>query len=87
MAVVVRCNASYFVTVYRRLLARRGHKRPIIAVYYMLRHQQLYQEYCATSTSQRCKELLQQLQIRVEQLGYQVQLLNYRVNPRFSKQF
>jgi len=80
----VRCRQSYFASVYRRLLARRGHKRAIvavahrilIAVYHMLRQHQPYKDHHTTDTGQRSKEqLLGQLKQRVEQLGYQVQLL------------
>jgi len=80
----VRCRQSYFASVYRRLVARRGHKRAIvavahrilIAVYHMLRQHQPYKDYRTTDTGQRSKEqLLGQLKQRVEQLGYQVQLL------------
>lgn len=80
----VRCKTSYFATVYRRLVARRGHKRAIvavahrllIAVYHMLRQHQPYQDYRVTNPAQRSKEqLVKQLQQRVERLGYQVQLV------------
>lgn len=79
----VRCKASYFAVVYRRLSARRGHKRAIlavahrllIAVYHMLRQHQPYRDYQATAPAQRSQEQrLKKLQQQVEQLGYQVQL-------------
>lgn len=80
----VRCKASYFATVYRRIAARRGHKRAIlavahhllIAVYHMLTQRQPYRDYQATSPGQQLKQQrLKQLQKRVEALGYQVQLV------------
>lgn len=80
----VRCRASYFAVVYRRIAARRGHKRAIvavahrllIAVYHMLRQRQPYRDYQATPPGQSLKEQrLKQLQQRVEALGYQVQLV------------
>ncbi|WP_250126471.1 hypothetical protein [Chroococcidiopsis sp. CCMEE 29] len=80
----VRCRQSYFTSVYRRLVARHGHKRAIvavahrilIAVYHMLRQHQPYKDYHTTDTGQCSKEqLLGQLKQQVERLGYQVQLL------------
>jgi hypothetical protein len=80
----VRCKASYFAAVYRRIAARRGHKRAIlavahrllIAVYHMLRQRQPYRDYQPTVPGQYSKEqYLKQLQQRVEALGYQVQLV------------
>lgn len=80
----VRSKSSYFATVYRRIAARRGHKRAIlavahrllIAVYQMLKQRQPYRDYQATPTGQQAKQQrLKQLQKRVEALGYQVQLV------------
>jgi transposase len=80
----VRCKSSYFATVYRRIAARRGHKRAIlavahrllIAVYHMLKEGQPYRDYQATPSGQQAKrQRLKQLQKRVEALGYQVQLV------------
>lgn len=80
----VRYRSSYFATVYRRIAARRGHKRAIlavahrllIAVYHMLKQQQPYRDYQATPTGQHAKQQrLKQLQKRVEALAYQVQLV------------
>jgi len=80
----VRCKSSYFATVYRRIAARRGHKRAIlavahrllIAVYHILSQHQPYRDYQATPAGQHLKaQRLKQLQKRVEALGYQVQLL------------
>jgi hypothetical protein len=53
---VVRCQSSYFATVYPRIAARRGHKRAIlavahgllIAVYHMLKQRQPYRDYQAS---------------------------------------
>ena len=87
----VRCKSSYFATVYRRIAARRGHKRAIlavahrllIAIYHMLKQRQPYRDYQATPTGQQAKQQrLKQLQKRVEALGYQVQLVPLPVaNP------
>ncbi len=80
----VRCKASYFATVYRRLAARRGHKRAIvavahrllIAVYHILKQHQPYRDYRTTHPGQyRQQHLVQTLQHPIERLGYQVQLL------------
>ena len=80
----VRCKSSYFATVYRRIAARRGHKRAIlavahrllIAVYHILSQHQPYRDYQATPAGQHLKaQRLKQLQKRVEALGYQVQLV------------
>jgi transposase len=79
----VRCKASYFATVYRRLAPRRGHKRAIvavahrllIAVYHILKHHQPYCDYRTMDTGQRTQhQLIQTLQSRTERLGYQVHL-------------
>lgn len=79
----VRCKASYFATVYRRLAARRGHKRAIvavahrllIAVYHILKQHQPYRDYRTVDTGQRTQhQLIQTLQSRIERLGYQVHL-------------
>jgi transposase len=80
----VRCKSSYFATVFRRLAARRGHKRAIlavahrllIAVYHMLRQHQPYRDYRSIDTGQSSQQQrLKKLQKQVEQLGYQVQLV------------
>jgi len=80
----VRCKQSYFAVVYRRIAARRGHKRAIlavahrllIAVYHMLRQHQPYRDFRSTVTAQSSQEQrLKKLQKQVEQLGYQVQLV------------
>jgi transposase len=79
----VRCKASLFATVYRRLAPRRGHKRAIvavahrllIAVYHILKQHQLYRDSRTTDRGQRTQhQRLQTLQHRIERLGYQVQL-------------
>ncbi len=80
----VRCKQSYFAVVYRRIAARRGHKRAIlavahrllIAVYHMLRQHQPYRDFRSTLTAQSSQEQrLKKLQKQVEQLAYQVQLV------------
>ena len=79
-----RCKSVHFAAVYRRIAARREHKRAIlavahrllIAVYHMLSQRQPYRDYQATAAGQSLKEQrLKQLQKRVEALGYQVQLV------------
>jgi transposase len=69
--------------VYRRLAARRGVKRAIMAVahrlliaaYHMLLHHERYREPVPTTVdTQRKAKTVQRLQRRIEQLGYQVQL-------------
>ncbi|CAA9394247.1 hypothetical protein AVDCRST_MAG94-5560, partial [uncultured Leptolyngbya sp.] len=79
----VCCKTSYFASVYRRLAARRGHKRAIvgvahrllIAVYHMLKQHQPYRDYRASDAGQYAQEQrLKRLQQQVERLGYQVQL-------------
>lgn len=78
----VRCKASYFASVYRRLMPRRGHNRAIvavahrllIAVYHILKHHQPYRDSRMTQTAQQPQQLVQTLQRRIERLGYQVQL-------------
>lgn len=79
----VRCKASYFATVYRRLAPRRGHKRAIvavahrllIAVYHILKQHQPYRDYRTTDTGKpRQQHLVQTLQHRIERLGYHVHL-------------
>jgi len=80
----VRCKASYFAGVYRRLAARRGHKRAIVAVahrllivvYHILKQHQPYRDYRTTHPRQyQQQHLVQTLQHRIERLGYQVQLI------------
>lgn len=100
MAAAVRCKQSYFAVVYPPIAARRrGHKWAIfavahrlqIAVYHMLRQHQPYRDYQATAPGRHSKEQhLQQLQRRIEQLSYQVQLapsllLIYAISLGFSK--
>jgi transposase len=79
----VRCKASYFATVYRRLASRRGYKRAIvvvahrllIAVYHILKQHQPYRDYRTGDTGQRTQhQLIQTWQSRIERLGYQVHL-------------
>lgn len=79
----VRCKASHFAGVYRRLAPRRGHKRAIvavahrllIAVYHILKRHEPYRDFRATHLGQPTQQrLVQTLQARIERLGYQVQL-------------
>lgn len=78
----VRCRGSYFATVYRRIAARRGHQRAIlavahrllIAVYHMLKQGQPYRDYQSTTAGKLSQEQqLKQLQKRGARLGYQLQ--------------
>lgn len=79
----VRCKASHFAAVYRRLAPRRGHKRAIvavahrllIAVYYILKRHEPYRHCRATQLGQPAQShRVQTLQAQIERLGYQVQL-------------
>lgn len=79
----VRCQQSFFASVYRRLVVRCGHKRAIVAVahriliafYHMLKQRQPYQERHTSHTNQHLQQhLLKRLRQQAEQLGYQVQL-------------
>jgi len=95
----VRCKAFYFATVYRRLAARRGHKRAIVAVahrlllvvYHILKQPQPYCDYRTVDTGQRTQhQLIHTLQSRIERLGYQIHLTPiataHQGSPLFSKQ-
>lgn len=79
-----RCKTSNLSTVYRRLAARRGRQRAIIAVahriliavYHMLTQQQAFQEAKVTGGQQQPNDrLLQHMCGRIQQLGYQVNLV------------
>jgi transposase len=79
----LRCKASHFAEVYRRLAPRRGHKRAIvavahrllIAVYHILKRCEPYRAFRATHSEHPPQQhLVQTLQARIEQLGYQVHL-------------
>ncbi len=79
----VRVKDSYFATVYRRLVARRGVKKAImavahrilIAVYYMLlRHEPYRAPDAPTLDEQRKDQLLKRMQHRMAQLGYTIEL-------------
>ena len=79
----VRCKASHFAGVYRRLAPRRGQKRTIIAVahrlliavYHLLKRHEPYRDFRATHPAQSTQpHLVQTLQARIERLGYRVQL-------------
>jgi transposase len=78
----VRCKNSYLSAVYRRLVARRGRKKAIVAVahriiialYHMLTKQQPYRDLGASYLDSRsCDCLLQRLSRQATQLGYQVE--------------
>ncbi|MBV8887143.1 MAG: IS110 family transposase [Chroococcidiopsidaceae cyanobacterium CP_BM_RX_35] len=79
----VRCKASYFASVYRRLAPRRGHKRAIVAVahrlllavYHILKQHQPYRDSRKAHLGQHRQQLIvQALQHPIERLGYQVHL-------------
>jgi transposase len=78
-----RCKTSYLSAVYRRLAARRGRKRAmiavahriLIAVYHMLSKQQPFHDLGTTHLDEHYKDhLLKQMCSRIQQLGYQVSL-------------
>jgi len=79
----VKVKDSYLAAVYRRIVARRGKKRAIVAVahkllviaYTLLRTGTHYRDRGAAYTDERHKErLLERLSQRIQQLGYTVQL-------------
>jgi transposase len=79
----VRKKDSYFGALYRRVKARRGHKRAIVAVahallvviYHVLLRQQPYEEWGARYLDARQPEKsAQRLVRRLQELGYQVTL-------------
>jgi transposase len=78
-----RCKNSYLSALYRRLAARRGRKRAIIAVahriltaaYHILSKQQPFHDLGASYLDERRKDhLLKRMCHRIQQLGYQVSL-------------
>lgn len=79
----VKKSETFLAAFYRRLAARRGKKKAIVAVahkilvivYTLLKTGECYQERGAAALSERQKErLLARLQRRIAQLGYQVSL-------------
>lgn len=79
----IKVKESFLQAFYRRLAARRGKKKAIVAVahkilviiYTLLKSGQCYQERGATALSDQQKDhLLQRMQRRIEQLGYKVSL-------------
>jgi hypothetical protein len=79
----VKVKDSYLAAFYRRLAARRGNKKAIVAVarkllvivYTLLKTGEIYQERGAATLDERQKEhLLARMQRRIEQLGYNVSL-------------
>lgn len=78
-----RCKTSYLSAVYRRLAARRGRKRAIIAVahriliavHHMLSKQQPFHNLGGAHLNERHKDhLLKRMCNRIQQLGSQVSL-------------
>jgi len=79
----VRVKGSYFAQVYRRLAARRGAKKAVmavahrilIAVYYMLlRHEPYRAPGAPAIDEQRQEQLLNRMLRRIAKLGYTVKL-------------
>ena len=79
----VKKSDTFLAAFYRRLAARRGKKKAIVAVahkilvivYTLLKSGECYQERGAAALDERQKDrLLQRLQRRITQLGYQVSL-------------
>jgi transposase len=79
-----RTKGTYLASVYRRLVARRGVKKAImavahrivIAIYHMLSKREPYHDLGATYHDERSQQrLIQQLQRRVEALGYTVAIV------------
>ena len=80
----VRCRNSYLHAVYRRLAARRGRKKALIAVahrilialYHILTKHEPYRDlgvdYLSTKSQQQ--RSVQRLRSQARQLGYQVEL-------------
>jgi transposase len=78
-----RCKNTYLSAVYRRLAARRGRNRAIIAVahriltaiYHMLSKQQPFHDLGALYLDERRKNhVLKRMCHRLQQLGYQIHL-------------
>jgi transposase len=79
----IKVKDSFLAAFYRRLAARRGKKKAIVAVahkilvivYTLLKTGEVYQERGAAALDERQKErLLARMQRRIEQLGYTVSL-------------
>ncbi|MBC8078139.1 MAG: IS110 family transposase [Chloroflexales bacterium] len=79
----VRSKDTFLASFYRRLAARRGNKKAIVAVahkllvivYTLLKTGETYQERGAAALDERQKDrLLARMQRRIEQLGYTVSL-------------
>lgn len=78
-----RCKKTYLSAVYRRLAARRGRNKAIVAVahriltaiYHILTKHQPFQDLGASYLDEpRQQHLLQRMSERIQQLGYQVNL-------------
>jgi transposase len=74
---------TFLAAFYRRLAARRGKKKAIVAVahkilvivYTLLNSGQVYQEHGATALDERQKDrIVHRLERRIAQLGYKVHL-------------
>lgn len=79
----IKGKDSFLAAFYRRLAARRGKKKAIVAVahkilvmvYTLLKTGETYQERGAAALDERQKDrLLERMQRRIEQLGYKVSL-------------
>jgi transposase len=79
----VKCKDSFLAAFYRRVAARRGKPKAIVAVahkilvliYTLLKTNEVYQERGAAMLDERQKDrLLERMQRRIAQLGYKVRL-------------
>ena len=79
----VRCKSSYLRVIYRRLAARRGRKKALIAVahrivialYHMFKKQEPYQDLGINYLSnQSTKHSVKRLHSQARKLGYQLEL-------------
>ena len=79
----IKVKDSFLAAFYRRLAARRGKKKAIVAVahkilvivYTLLKTGEVYQERGAVALSERQKDrLLERMQRKIAQLGYKVSL-------------
>ncbi len=79
----MKVKGTYLQAFYRRLAARRGVKKALVAVahklliiaYTLLRKREPYREVGAAYVDERRKDqLLNRMRSRIEQLGYRVHL-------------
>jgi transposase len=86
----VLARAAYLAALYRRLQARRGTKKALVAVghailviiYHILSRQEAYQDLGANYFDERDRQAVQRRLVhRLEQLGYQVTVQSARTPP------